>query len=93
MNKKDEVVVENPTYANALAIFKSLKAKIIPAEIDAEGLSLESINHIKIKKGKLLFTTPSNQYPTGVQMSLERRLELLEWAKTNNMIIVEDDYE
>ncbi len=93
LNKKDEVVVENPTYANALAIFKSLKAKIIPAEIDAEGLSLESLSHVKLKRGKLVFTTPSNQYPTGVQMSLKRRLELLDWAEENNMIIVEDDYD
>lgn len=93
LNKKDEVVVENPTYANALAIFKSLKAKIIPAEIDSEGLSLDSLGHVKLKKGKLIFTTPSNQYPTGVQMSLKRRLELLDWAQENNMIIVEDDYD
>ncbi len=93
LNKKDEVVVENPTYANALATFKSLKAKIIPAEIDSEGLSLDSLSHIKLKRGKLIFTTPSNQYPTGVQMSLKRRLELLDWAQENNMIIVEDDYD
>ncbi|WP_165819369.1 PLP-dependent aminotransferase family protein [Flagellimonas aquimarina] len=93
LNKKDEVVVENPTYANALAVFKSLKAKIVPAEIDSEGLSLDSLSHVKLKKGKLIFTTPSNQYPTGVQMSLKRRLELLDWAQENNMIIVEDDYD
>jgi len=93
LNKKDEVVVENPTYANALAVFNSLKAKIIPAEIDSEGLSLKSLSNVKLKKGKLIFTTPSNQYPTGVQMSLKRRLELLDWAEENNMIIVEDDYD
>lgn len=93
LNRKDEVVVENPTYANALAVFNSLKAKIIPAEIDSEGLSLDSLSHVKLKRGKLIFTTPSNQYPTGVQMSLKRRLELLDWAQENNMIIVEDDYD
>lgn len=93
LNKKDEVVVENPTYANALAVFKSLKAKIIPAAIDSEGLSLDSLSHVKLKRGKLIFTTPSNQYPTGVQMSLKRRLELLDWAEENNMMIIEDDYD
>lgn len=93
LNGKDEVVVENPTYANALAVFKSLKAKIIPAQIDSEGLSIESLSHVKLKKGKLIYTTPSNQYPTGVQMSLKRRLELLDWAEENNMMIIEDDYD
>lgn len=89
----DEVVLENPTYANAIAVFKSLKAKIIPAEIDAEGLSVDSIKNVELKRPKLIYTTPSNQYPTGVQMSLKRRLELLDWANEKKCLIVEDDYD
>ncbi|WP_175288741.1 PLP-dependent aminotransferase family protein [Flagellimonas eckloniae] len=93
INADDEVVVENPTYANALAVFKSLKARVIPTQIDSEGLSISSLDKVKLKKGKLIYTTPSNQYPTGVQMSLKRRLELLDWAKENKMMIIEDDYD
>ena len=93
LDEKDQVIIENPTYANALAIFKSLKAELISAEIDKEGLNIKSINQKKIVKPKLIYTTPSNQYPSGVQMSLERRLELLDWAKNNNCLIVEDDYD
>ncbi|MBQ0735575.1 PLP-dependent aminotransferase family protein [Aquimarina celericrescens] len=93
LDEGDEVIVENPTYANALAIFKSLKAKIIPTQIDTEGMSLESIKNIKLKKPKLIYTTPSNQYPTGIQMSLKRRLELLDWANKKNCLIIEDDYD
>jgi GntR family transcriptional regulator/MocR family aminotransferase len=93
LDENDEVVLENPTYANAIALFKSLNAKIIPAKIDKEGLSIDSIKNIHFKKSKLIFTTPSNQYPTGVQMSLNRRLEVLDWATKNNCLVIEDDYD
>ncbi|RDY59706.1 PLP-dependent aminotransferase family protein [Flagellimonas nanhaiensis] len=93
LDENDQVIVENPTYANAIALFKSLRAKIVPAEIDAEGLSVKSIKSSKLKRPKLIYTTPSNQYPTGVQMSLNRRLEILEWAREKNALIIEDDYD
>ena len=93
IDEEDEVIVENPTYANALAIFKSLQASLIAAEIDEEGLNIKSINKKKLSKPKLIYTTPSNQYPTGIQMSLKRRLELLEWAREQNCLILEDDYD
>lgn len=93
LDEGDQVVAENPTYANALAVFKSLKAKIVTADIDTEGLSLQSIKNKKLKSPKLVYTIPSNQYPAGVKMSLKRRLELLEWAYKNNCLIVEDDYD
>lgn len=93
INKKDEVIFENPTYANALAVFKSLKAKTISVPVDGEGLSIDHLRDVKLKNGKLLYTTPSNQYPSGVQMSLKRRLEILDWAEKNNMMIIEDDYD
>ncbi len=93
IDQNDQVILENPTYANALAIFKSLKAKLIPAEIDNEGLNIRGINSKKIINLKLIYTTPSNQYPTGVQMSLKRRIELLEWASEQECLIIEDDYD
>ena len=93
IDEGDEVIVENPTYANAMAIFKSLKSKIVAAQLDDEGLSLESIKKVKLKSPKLVFVTPSNQYPSGVKMSLKRRLELLDWASKRNCLIIEDDYD
>ncbi len=93
LDEGDQVIVENPTYANAMAIFKSLKAKIIPSQLDDEGLSLESIKKFRLKNPKLVFVTPSNQYPSGIKMSLNRRLELLDWASKRNCLIVEDDYD
>jgi len=90
IDKKDTIIIENPTYPHAHFLFKSLKAKIIAAEIDEQGIC---INKIHCKDPKFIYTTPSNQYPSGVKMSLGRRLELLKWASLNNTLVIEDDYD
>ncbi len=90
IDKKDEVVMENPTYPHAYHLFHSLKAKICPISIDNEGITIEKV---KCKKPKLIYTTPSNQYPTGIKMTMNRRLELLKWASKKSTIIIEDDYD
>ena len=90
LNAKDEVVVENPTYPYAYRLFKNLKAKIHSVNVDSEGIC---INNALCKKPKLIYTTPSNQHPTGVKMSLKRRVELLKWASERSSLIVEDDYD
>ncbi len=93
VDENDQVVLENPTYPNAIAIFKSLGAKIISTSIDAEGINIKDLKETKALKPKIIFATPSNQYPTGVQMSLNRRMELLDWAQKYNSLIIEDDYD
>ncbi len=45
------------------------------------------------QKFKLLYVTPSHQFPTGVVLSLSRRLALLEWAQKTGTLILEDDYD
>lgn len=90
IDKQDEVVIENPTYPHAYNLFSSLRAKICPTSIDEEGIN---INNIKCNKPKLVYVTPSNQYPTGIKMSFNRRVELLSWATQKNAIVIEDDYD
>lgn len=90
IDKKDELVIENPTYPHAYNLFDSLKAKICLAPIDDEGINVKNLN---CKQPKIVYTTPSNQYPSGVKMSLKRRVELLDWASKKNSIIIEDDYD
>lgn len=90
IDKHDKIVLENPTYPRTYKLFKSLKATIIPCPVDDEGIN---INAIKEKNVKLVITTPSNQYPLGVKMSLNRRLELLEWASKQNSLIIEEDHD
>jgi GntR family transcriptional regulator/MocR family aminotransferase len=45
------------------------------------------------RKARLVYVTPSHQFPTGVSMSLSRRLDLIEWARRSEAVIVEDDYD
>lgn len=90
VNSKDNIIMENPTFPRAYNLFKSIKANIIPCNIDKFGINISSV---KAKNVKFTYTTPSNQYPLGIKMSKERRTELLEWASKNNSLIIEDDYD
>jgi GntR family transcriptional regulator / MocR family aminotransferase len=88
----DCVVMENPTFPNVHSIFKGLMAHVQGIKLDKEGLSVDELNDLKTKP-KLIHTTPSSHYPTGIKMSLKRREELLAFAHKNASIIIENDYE
>ena len=90
INPKDEVAMENPTFPRAYNLFKSLKANVLPCDVDNQGMQVSSI---KKSNPKLIYSTPSNQYPLGVKMSLERRKELLHIASKKGALIIEDDYD
>ena len=82
--------MEEPTFTKASQLFKSLEAKLIPMPVDEEGIRIPRKSEAS---PKLIYTTPSNQFPTGVKMSLGRRIELLKWASKKGSFIVEDDYD
>ncbi|MGA8599472.1 MAG: PLP-dependent aminotransferase family protein, partial [Bryobacteraceae bacterium] len=84
----DEVGFENPGYQGARHVFTAYGARLRPLPIDASGVVVWGLD----QKTRLVYVTPSHQYPTGVSMSLARRLELIEWAKHSRAVIVEDDY-
>jgi GntR family transcriptional regulator/MocR family aminotransferase len=84
----DEVGFENPGYQGARRVFTAYGARLRPLPIDASGVVVRGLD----RKTRLVYVTPSHQYPTGVSMSLGRRLELIEWAKHSRAVIVEDDY-
>ena len=88
----DAVWFEDPGYLGARAAFQAAGARIVPAPVDGEGLSVVAA---KKRGGRacVAYVTPSNQYPTTVTMSLGRRLELLDWARRARMWIIEDDYD
>ncbi len=86
----DRVVIEDPHYVGARNSFLSAGAGLIPVPVDRNGLAVESIPH-RARGAKLVYTVPSQQWPTGVVMPLSRRLELLRWAAENDAYIIEDD--
>ena len=81
--------IEDPGYPMAVAVLHALGAKIVPVPVDAEGLIVDRLPD----SARLVYVTPSHQFPLGVTMSLTRRRALLEWARRHGAVIVEDDYD
>ncbi len=85
----DGVAIENPGYHGAHRILAGYGARLRPARIDENGIVVCDLGD----KARVVYVTPSHQFPTGVAMSLARRLELLEWARHHNAVVIEDDYD
>jgi GntR family transcriptional regulator/MocR family aminotransferase len=87
----DNVWIEDPGYLRAQAALKSVGAKLVPIPIDQEGFDLSEAKRRR-PMARMVYVTPSLQYPLGITMSLARRLALLDWARARNAWIIEDDY-
>lgn len=87
----DTIAIEDPGYLSARRIFQSHGAKLIPIQVDASGLRVEQL--MQFPAVRLVYVTPSHQFPTGATLSLPRRLELLTWAQQTGALILEDDYD
>ncbi|MBP1903934.1 GntR family transcriptional regulator/MocR family aminotransferase [Paenibacillus turicensis] len=83
----DHIVAESPCYEGISLAIKAAGATLIEAGLDGQGLVPKDWN------ARMLFVTPSRQFPTGEVLSLERRQTLLQWASKQNAVIVEDDYD
>ncbi|MNQ86114.1 HTH-type transcriptional regulatory protein GabR [compost metagenome] len=87
----DGVAVENPGYRAAGHAFALAGAKLHGVSVDSDGIDCAEL--AGLSDCRLAYVTPSHQYPTGVIMSLARRLELLAWAERTGGWIIEDDYD
>jgi len=85
----DHVAVENPGYPAARELFVAHGARVRAVPVAADGLSVAALG----RDTRLVYATPAHQFPTGVSMSLPRRLDLIEWAGTRGAVILEDDYD
>ncbi len=92
INPRDWVAVEDPGYLGARHCFQGQGAKLQAVSVDSEGLDVEALRQYR-QPFKLLYVTPSHQFPTGVTLSLSRRLALLQWAQQTGTLILEDDYD
>lgn len=84
------VAIENPGYTGAARIMEAIGLEIATLAIDQQGLVLDPAG---LEHTRLVYTTPAHQFPTGVTMSLARRLALLEWARRHGALLFEDDYD
>jgi len=88
----DLVWLENPSYPGLRGPLVAAGAKLVPVEVDSEGLSLPLAQR-SAARPRLICIAPSHQYPLGMTMSVARRLALLDYARQINAWIFEDDYD
>jgi GntR family transcriptional regulator/MocR family aminotransferase len=97
IDRGDQVALENPGYLGARRAFLAQGARLLPTPVDESGIVVEKLpakSLLKSKdKVKLVYVTPSHQFPTGATLTLSRRLDLLAWAEKNGAMIIEDDYD
>jgi len=91
LNPGDRVLMEEPHYTGARCAFEAAGAELVFSPVDEYGIRIPRA----AGKGacRLAYVTPSHQFPTGVVLSIERRLELLAWASGCGAFIIEDDYD
>jgi GntR family transcriptional regulator/MocR family aminotransferase len=85
----DVAAFENPGYLGTRRIFDAYGIELAPAAIDSQGIVVGDL----VPQARVIYVTPSHQFPTGVSMSLARRLELIAWARKHRAVIIEDDYD
>ncbi|WP_183556762.1 PLP-dependent aminotransferase family protein [Mucilaginibacter sp. SP1R1] len=90
----DKVLVSDPNYFIADAVFTKMGARLVRIPVGAEGMDVDAIeNALKKTKIKLLYIIPHHHHPTTVTMSSSRRIKLLQLIKQYQLPVIEDDYD
>jgi 2-aminoadipate transaminase len=93
----DVVICEAPTYPGAVPVFCSYQADVVQVECDEDGMDVEALERLlrelraEGRRPKFIYSVPSFQNPAGVTLSLERRQRLVELARANEILVVEDN--
>ena len=91
MNPGDRILIEAPTHVGALQAWNSYQAEYVQVPVDAEGLQIDLLE-VALRSGpKLLYVLPNFHNPTGVTLSLARRLKLVALADQYGVPIIEGD--
>lgn len=89
----DTLLVEEPTYAVALDLFRALRLKLVGIPMDEHGMQIEKLEtQLQQLHPRLIYTIPNFHNPTGACLSTHRRRQLITLADRYNVPILEDDY-
>lgn len=84
------IAFEEPGFKNGRRIFADHSFQIVPIPMQKDGIDMEQL----VSSGeKLVYVSPSHQFPTGYIMPIAKRSQLLNWAEEKKGIIIEDDYD
>jgi GntR family transcriptional regulator/MocR family aminotransferase len=90
LGRKKHYAMESPGFKKIEQLFKANDVKLSYVNLDQEGLNIHELRNIK---PDVIHLTPSHQFPTGIVMPISRRIEILNWATSQNAYIIEDDYD
>jgi GntR family transcriptional regulator / MocR family aminotransferase len=92
-NPGDAALIEDPCYLGASTAFAAEGLHCVPVPVDDDGMNLDRIERRAPRKVRLIYVTPSHQFPTGAVLSFPRRQALLTWARARGAVVFEDDYD
>ncbi|PKM90586.1 MAG: hypothetical protein CVU87_01850 [Firmicutes bacterium HGW-Firmicutes-12] len=85
-----DIAFEDPGFKKAQYIFQDHGFNIIPIPIAEDGINIKTLTQ---SRAKIVYVSPSHQFPLGTTMPVKKRNQLLKWAHENNAFIIEDDYD
>lgn len=89
LRRGDTVAVEEPGYQRAVAAMRAAGLRVVPAAVDGDGLLVDALPAAV----RAVYCSPAHQYPLGRRMSAARRVELVERARQEGWLVIEDDYD
>lgn len=91
LGRGHRIAFEDPAYKQAYHMANALSYETVPVPLDKNGMMISALEE---SGADIAYVTPSHQFPTGIVMPINRRMELLRWAaKGEERYIVEDDYD
>jgi len=91
LNPGEPAWIEDPCYQQTRRVLTLAGARIVPKPLDDQGIVIA--RSPKESVPRIIYVTPSHQFPLGVTMSLQRRTALLDFARTTDSFVFEDDYD
>ncbi|MEK3882546.1 PLP-dependent aminotransferase family protein [Paenibacillus sp. PL2-23] len=86
------IAMEEPGYVGVKSVFRSSGCTLLPIGIEHDGINLHQLQ-ADAKDARIVYVTPSHQFPLGMVMPVQKRLRLLQWAAEGERYIIEDDYD
>jgi GntR family transcriptional regulator / MocR family aminotransferase len=90
VNRGEVAWIEDPGFYQARRVFGFAGATVVPRSVDREGITIARPS--RQRSPKIIYVTPSHQFPLGMTMSLGRRTALIDFARTCDAYIFEDDH-
>ncbi|WP_280233515.1 PLP-dependent aminotransferase family protein [Nocardia cyriacigeorgica] len=85
----DSVAMEDPGYQRAVGAFRAAGVRVLPVPVDGAGLRVDALP----SDIKAVYCTPAHQFPLGERMTAARRVQLVDYARANDVLLIEDDYD